>query len=204
MNLLKSRPAAALRRKLEFVQNDVSVFFCNWVELNECFGTIFSRRDQLEDSTSVQTYFQNTDCQKQSKLQLERLRKQIQSCVNTNERPEKFEILIESRLRVRDQTLADSKGKLALLKALSVAQKRKDTEEFSQKANAIIQLWYAYLDGAEGNQKASDSQYIFDSFQHVVSGSLITQSNSGAETTLMTTEGEPSAPPESNLNAIID
>ena len=91
-----------------------------------------------------------------------------------------------------------------LLNALPAAQKRKDTEEFSQKANASLQLWYAYLDGAEDNRKASHSKsvHFFDSFQPVVSGPLMTHSNSGAETTLIVSEGEPSAPPQNNLNAI--
>ena len=104
--------------------NEVSVFLCKWVELSGSLGTILSRQEQLKDSTSLQAYIQNTDGQMQNKAQLEILRRQIHSCVNTNGRPEKMKTLIESWLRVRDQTVAYSKGKLALPKALPAAQKK--------------------------------------------------------------------------------
>ena len=32
---------------------------------------------------------------------------------------------------------------------------KKDTEEFSQKVNTTLQLWYAYLDGAEASHSES-------------------------------------------------
>ena len=49
-------------------------------------------------------------------------------------------------------------------------------------------------------KKASHSQSVpfSDSFQPVVSGSLMTQSNSGFQTTLILRKAEPGAPPENN------
>ena len=45
----------------------------------------------------------------------------------------KIKTIIESWLRVRDQTVGYLKQKLALLKALPAAENKKDTQEFSQK-----------------------------------------------------------------------
>ena len=84
-----SIPAVTLRKKLQLVQNGLLVFLYKWVELNECVGTVLNKGDQVGASTSLQRCFQKTDGQMQGNAELENLRKQIQSCVNTHDRLEK-------------------------------------------------------------------------------------------------------------------
>ena len=73
-------------------------------------------------------------------------------------------------------------------------------------AYARYQLWYAYLHAAECNKKAfrRKSVDLSDSSQPVCSGSLMIEGISRAETFFLASEGEPSAPPGNNLNAIND
>ena len=67
-------------------------------------------------------------------------------------------------------------------------------------------MWYAYLNGAEGNKKATHSKSVrfSDSFKHAVSGYLMMRSNTGAETSLIVSESEPNALPHDNLKVIKD
>ena len=88
-NLLKFFSAATLRRKVQVAQNGVSVYFCKYVELNDCVRNKLNRRNQLKVLTSLHASFQNTHCRMQDKAPLKILQKLIQSCVETNDRPEK-------------------------------------------------------------------------------------------------------------------
>ena len=96
LNLLKSRPVARLSRRSQVVPNGVSVFLWKWVELKECVGTSWNKRDQLQFRTNLHDCSHHTYSQKQNKAQLETLQKQIQSCVKSNYRPEKIKTVLES------------------------------------------------------------------------------------------------------------
>ena len=103
--------------------------------------------------------------------------KQLQNCFNAKDRPENTKTLIDSWLRLRVQTALFSEKKFVHLDA-PPAVGNKDTERTRLSyANGRLQLWYAYLHGAELNKNASHSKSIHfsDSSQAVVSGSLMTE-----------------------------
>ena len=94
--------------------------------------------------------------------------------------------------------MACSKEKMILLEPVMAARKRKDLQHFSLKATNILQSWHAYLDGVEGNSKASHSKtvHFVDSYRPCFAESLMSPSE--AETTLMMSEGDATAPLEIN------
>ena len=139
-----------------------------------------------------------TDDERKTSSQMETIQQHIQNCINSNDRPQKINALLDSWLKVRDLTMACSKEKMILLEPVMAARKRKDLQQFSLKATNILQSWHAYLDGVEGNSKASHSKtvHFVDSYCPCFAESLMSPSE--AETTLMMSEGDATAPLEIN------
>ena len=140
LSFLKTKPASLLKSNLQLIQRGVSQFLSRWIELNKCVDKVIIRQGQPKNASNLLLYLKLTDDKRKTSSRMELIEQQIQNCMNSNDRPQKVNALIESWLRVRDETMACSKEKMILLESVLAHRNAKKYSNFPGKQLAFFNL----------------------------------------------------------------